>query len=534
MERTSALDRLRAGNEIFDFVIIGGGASGLGAGVDAASRGYRVALLEQSDFGKGTSSRSTKLVHGGVRYLKQGDISLVMSALRERGLLRRNAPHLVHPLAFVIPNYSWRERAYYGLGMAVYERLAGRWSFGRSRRLSRSETLGHLPTVEPDNLAGGVLYYDGQFDDARLALSLAQTAVDHGAVLANYCGCVGLIKEAGRVGGVLARDMETGSEFRVRARVVINATGVFVDHVRRFDEPGVPPMVTVSQGVHLVLPRRFLPGASALMVPKTADGRVLFAIPWHDRVVVGTTDTAGVRPTLEPAAQPAEIEFIMEHARKYLACDPQESDVLSVFTGLRPLVRRGGAGSTAALSRDHTITISASRLVTLTGGKWTTYRRMAEDVIDQAERVAGLRHRPAITADLALHGAAFPPGLPEHLQVYGGDAAAIAELGRSHPALAARLHPQLPWQGAEVVWQARHEMARTVEDVLARRTRALVLDARAAIAAAPAVARLLADELHRDQSWAEAQVRCFVQVARGWLLPGTAVEESAEQRPRVA
>ncbi|MBL9186484.1 MAG: glycerol-3-phosphate dehydrogenase/oxidase [Opitutaceae bacterium] len=541
MNRDPALARLRAGAEVFDLVVVGGGASGLGAAVDAAARGHRVALIERDDFAKGTSSRATKLVHGGVRYLRQGDISLVMSALHERGRMRRNAPHLVHDLEFVIPGYAWWEAPYYALGMTIYDRLAGKWSFGRSRKLSRAQTIELLPTLEPHGLAGGVLYHDGQFDDARLATSLARTAVDHGAMLVNYCACTGLRKESGRVAGVLARDLETGAEFEIRAKAVINATGVFVDEVRRFDEPEGAPLVAVSQGVHVVLPRHFLPGETALMIPKTADGRVLFAIPWHDRVVVGTTDTPGLPAAIEPRALPEEVAFIMEHARKYLSRDPLESDVLSVFAGQRPLVNRSGAGSTAALSRDHTIVVSPSRLITLTGGKWTTYRKMAEDVIDQAEKVAGLAPRPCVTADLPIHGASetgrvFEPSsnaqhakgqgtdLP-YLSIYGSDAPAIAALANSEPALDVPLVAGLPMRQAEVVWHARHEMARTVEDVLARRTRALLLDARGSIAAAPAVAHLLARELGRDESWIAAQTAAYTALARGYLLRAPARAE---------
>jgi glycerol-3-phosphate dehydrogenase len=533
MQRDSALARLRAGSETFDLLIVGGGASGLGAAVDAAARGHRVALIERDDFAKGTSSRSTKLVHGGVRYLAQGDISLVKSALRERGLLLRNAPHLAHPLAFVIPNYTWWAGPYYAFGMTIYDLLAGKLSLGASKKLSREETIRRLPTVEQKGLASGVVYYDGQFDDARLAINLAQTAVEKGAVLANYCECAGLIKENGTVTGVLARDRETGAEFNIRAKAVINATGVFVDELRRFDEPNVEPMVAVSQGVHVVLPKAFLPSNDALMIPKTADGRVLFAIPWHDKLVVGTTDTPGVPASKEPRALDSEINFIMEHAQKYLSRDPQESDVLSVFAGLRPLVKRGGAGNTAALSRDHTIAISASKLITLTGGKWTTYRKMAEDVIDQAERVAGLAHQPSPTAEMAIHGSAEINELPRTLQFYGSDAPKISTLMSSDVGLSAPLHPALAIRQGEVVWHARHEMARTVEDVLARRTRSLVLDAQASIECAPAVARLLARELRRDDAWATAQVQAYTELARGWLLRPSASRAKA-QASRVA
>lgn len=524
MQRETCRQRLEARDERFDILVIGGGASGLGAAVEAASRGHRVALVEQDDFAKGTSSRSTKLVHGGVRYLRQGNLSLVKTALRERERLRRNAPHLVQSLAFVIPAYTWWEGPYYALGMGLYDLLAGRHSFGRSRRLSRDETIARLPTIETAGLAGGVCYHDGQFDDARLAITLARTAVDLGAALVNYCGCGGLVKENGRIVGARVRDGESGAEFIVRARVVINATGVFVDAVRKFDEPKAEPLVTVSQGVHLVLPREFLPGDSALMVPKTADGRVLFGIPWHDRVVVGTTDTPNVQPSLEPRAQPAEVDFILDHARHYLARDPAERDVLSVFTGLRPLVRRAGAGATAALSRDHTIAVSDSGLITLTGGKWTTYRKMGEDVINQAERVGGLAARPSRTAELRLRGATAEVGaIARGLRVYGSDAEAIEALETKERLLAKPLHPSFALREAEIVWQARHEMARTVEDVLARRTRALALDARAALAIAPRVAQVLAHELGRDLAWQEAQVRAFTPVARGWLLDGGGV-----------
>ncbi len=520
MHRDAAIDQLRAGDGWFDFLIIGGGASGLGTALDAAARGYRVALIEQSDFAKGTSSRSTKLLHGGVRYLKQGNLSLVRSALRERELLLRNAPHLVRSLAFVIPGYSWRERAYYALGLALYEGLAGPHSFGRARRLSRAETLEHLPTIEPGRLAGGVLYFDGQFDDARLALTLARTAVDQGAVLANYCACTGLTKTQGRVNGALVRDLETNTEFSVRARRVINATGVFVDAVRRLDDRTAAPLVTVSQGVHLVLPREFLPGHAALMIPKTADGRVLFAIPWHNRIVVGTTDTPDVEAALEPRALPAEVAFILDHACRHLARDPVDSDVLSVFAGLRPLVRRAGIRGTADLSRGHMIATSTSGLITLTGGKWTTYRQSAEQTVDQAERLAGFAHRPGRTAGLPLRGAAGSGPAPAHLRVYGSDAQSIQNLARSESLGDTPLHPALTVRAAEVVWHARHEMARTVEDVLARRTRSLVLDARASMAAAPAVARILAAELGRDSAWVAGQVRAYEELARGWLMPG--------------
>ena len=503
MRREAMIDRLRAG-EVFDILVIGGGATGLGAAVEAASRGYRVALIERGDFAQGTSSRSTKLVHGGVRYLKQGNISLVREALRERGRLLRNAPHLAHDMAFVIPSYSQWNRLFYGTGLKAYDWLAGELSLGASRRVGHEEVLRMLPNVEPRGLVGGVVYHDGQFDDARLAVNLAQTAAEQGAAVVNYCECAGLVKEGGRVAGALVRDRESGEEFMVKAKCVINATGVFVDAVRRMDEVGVREMVTVSQGIHLVFPKRFLPGGAALMVPKTADGRVLFAVPWHDRVIVGTTDTPVRGIATEPRALAEERAFVMEHARKYLAEDPTEADVLSVYAGLRPLVKAGGGGSTASLSRDHTIVVSDAGLVTVTGGKWTTYRKMGEDVIDRAEVVTGMQKRVSVTAELKICGAT--------------EREETTLLVRERSELGERIHPALDYTRADVVRGVRQEMARTVEDVLARRTRALFLDARASIEAAPEVARWMARELGRDPDWVQAQVAAYTALARGYVF----------------
>ena len=497
------IDRLRAG-DVFDVLVIGGGATGLGAAVEAASRGYRVALVECGDFAQGTSSRSTKLVHGGVRYLKQGNVSLVRDALRERGRLLRNAPHLAHDMAFVIPSYSRWNSFFYGTGLKAYDWLAGELSLGASRRVDREEVLRLLPNVEPRGLAGGVVYHDGQFDDARLAINLAQTAAGLGAAVVNYCECAGLVKEGGRVAGALVRDKESGAEFSVRAKSVINATGVFVDAVRRLDDAGARTMVTVSQGIHVVLPKRFLPGGAALMVPKTADGRVLFAVPWHDRVIVGTTDTPVDGIASEPRALAEERAFVMEHARKYLAQDPSEADVLSVYAGLRPLVKTGGGGNTASLSRDHTIVVSAAGLVTVTGGKWTTYRKMGEDVVDRAEVVAGMEKRASVTAELRIYGA--------------GEREETTLLVRERAELGERVHPEWDYTRADVVRSVRREMARTVEDVLARRTRALLMDARASIKAAPEVARWMARELGRDPDWVRAQVDAYTVLARGYVF----------------
>ncbi|MEN8144650.1 MAG: glycerol-3-phosphate dehydrogenase/oxidase [Gemmatimonadota bacterium] len=518
MEREKLLGRLDAAEE-WDVVVIGGGATGLGCAVEAASRGYRTLLLEQSDFAKGTSSRSTKLIHGGVRYLQQGDISLVLEALHERGLLMHNAPHLVRNLSFVVPVYDWWEGPFYGIGLKVYDALAGRLGLGPSRRLSLEETLQHIPTVEPEGLRGGVMYYDGQFDDARLAVTLAQTAADLGGTPLNYVQVTGLIHEAGLVRGVRAVDTESGTEHEIRARVVVNATGVFTDSVRRMDDPSVRPMVTASQGVHIVLGREFQPGDSAIMVPHTDDGRVLFAVPWHDRVVVGTTDTPVEEASLEPRALEEEIDFLLTHAVRYLTRDPDPSDVLSVFAGLRPLVGKGD--DTASISRDHTLAVSTSGLVTITGGKWTTYRRMGADTITEAAQVGGLDVKPSITESLHLHGwtlEADPDDPLDDRGVYGSDAQAVRQLAIDNPDLSDPLHDRLPYTGAQIVWAVRYEMARTLEDVLARRTRALLLDARASMEMAPQVAALMAAELKRDHVWEAAQVEEYRTLASGYLL----------------
>jgi glycerol-3-phosphate dehydrogenase len=500
----------------WDIAVIGGGATGMGVAVDAAARGLAVVLLEAHDFGKGTSSRSTKLVHGGVRYLEQGNISLVMSALKERGLLRQNAPHLVHDLAFVVPNYSWWEAPFYGIGLKLYDMLAGKYGFGASKVLTKEETLTQLPALEPEELRGGVIYYDGQFDDARLLIHLAMTAADHGAVLVNYCPATGLLRDdEGYINALKARDDETGEEFALAARIVVNATGVFTDSVRRMADSGADPLVVTSQGIHLVFDRSFLKGDTALMVPRTRDGRVLFVIPWHGHAVAGTTDTPIDTPTLEPRPLEEEIEFVLETASRYFTRPPKREDVLAVYVGLRPLVK--GEGKTSALSRDHVIHVDSSGLLTITGGKWTTYRHMAEDCVDHAITLGRLRDEPCPTRSLRIHGYLENATSLGSLEVYGSDAEAIRTLA-AQTGLSARLHKALPYLAAEVVWAAREEMARTVEDVLARRTRALFLNAGAAIAMAPTVADLLAAELGHDQKWAAAQIASFCSLAQQYKV----------------
>src|SRR5271166_3084252 len=526
MNRADMWRRIEAHPQPWDMLVVGGGATGIGVAIDAAARGYDVLLLEQSDFGKGTSSRSTKLAHGGVRYLEQGNIGLVMEALKERGLLLQNAPHLVHDLRFVVPNYDWWETPFYGLGLKLYQLLAGKYGFGKSRILSKEETLEHLPTLKTEGLRGGAVYYDGQFDDARLLIHMVATAFEQGATLLNYVQVTGLTKDPqGFVDGVTARDVETGNELRATAKVVVNATGAFSDLLRLKAEPSTTPIIVPSQGIHLVFDSSFLQGESAVMVPHTSDGRVLFAIPWHGHTLVGTTDTPIAAATLEPVALEQEIEFILQTAGQYLTQAPTRDDVLSVFAGIRPLVSTTGAASgvrTAALSRDHLINIDRSGLVTVCGGKWTTYRHMAEDCVDQAATLAQLEEKPCVTQHLHIHGfddTARDPGRElGWLAVYGSVAAGIRKLIETDAGLAEPLHPALPYLKAEVIWAARNEMARTLEDTLARRTRELFLNARVAIAMAPAVADLMASELGWDEATRTKQLAAFREVAKNYVL----------------
>ncbi|UKJ08991.1 glycerol-3-phosphate dehydrogenase/oxidase [Solitalea lacus] len=519
MKRQQMLDAINLmEGQTWDIIIVGGGATGLGAAVESATRGYKTLLLEQEDFAKGTSSRSTKLIHGGVRYLQQGNLSLVLEALKERGLLIQNAPHLVHNLSFIVPNYNWWSGPFYGIGLKFYDLLAGKLGLGPSEFLSVAETLKHIPTLEYESLKGGVIYQDGQFDDARLAISLAQTAADHGATIVNYFKVTNFIKVQNFIAGVLATDVLSGNEFELKSKVVINATGVFVDSLMQADDPNHKKIIAPSQGIHLVLDKDFLPGKSAIMVPHTDDGRVLFAIPWHNKVVVGTTDTPVTEPSLEPKALPEEIDFILKHAARYLEKDPTASDVKSVFAGLRPLVKNGNGGHTATISRDHSILISESGLITVAGGKWTTYRKMGEDVIDKACLVGSLTERKSITSDLKIHGWTDNIDSNDDLRHYGSDIVPLRKLHADCPELGEKIHPSLPYLKAEIIWGIREEMAMTLEDVLARRTRALLLDAQVTINIAREVALMMAGELNKDESWVDSQLTNFSKVAENYRI----------------
>jgi glycerol-3-phosphate dehydrogenase len=518
MNREEMISRIFDRTEPWDMLVVGGGATGIGIAVDAASRGYDILLAEKSDFGKGTSSRSTKLIHGGVRYLQQGNITLVMEALKERGILRDNAPHLVHDLAFIVPNYDWWEAPFYGIGLKVYDLLAGRYGFGPSKMLSPDETVKRIPTLKTKGLRGGVIYYDGQFDDARLLINLARTAAEQGATLLNYARVVAFKRDrAGYLNGAVFEDIETGKEHSVKARVVINATGPFADQLRRMDDAEVPPLISPSQGVHLVFDSSFLPGNSAIMVPHTKDDRVMFAIPYLGATLVGTTDTPITEIPLEPCALPEEIDFILETAGMYLQKVPCRDDILSVFAGIRPLVGASGDKNTAALSRDHIIIISNSGLLTIAGGKWTTYRQMAEDSVSHAATLAGLEARPCVTKRLSIHGYHKSPQKFGSLALYGSDAPAIQDLLRADVSRQELIHPNLSARCGEVIWAVRFEGARTVDDFLARRTRSLFLNARAAFEAAPKVAALIAAELGYPEQWEREQVAAFEAISRQYL-----------------
>lgn len=492
MNRDAMLQQLQKTAE-WDIVIIGGGATGLGAAVDAATRGYKTLLIEAYDFGKGTSSRSTKLVHGGVRYLAQGNIKLVMEALRERGYLLKNAPHITSASPFIVPAYSWFDKFFYGVGLKIYDIMAGKLSLGKTRLLNRKETLQQLPGISDKNLKGGILYYDGQFDDARLAIDLAVTATKHNATILNYCKATALIKTNGKIKEVVIEDTISKKTFEVKTQVVINATGVFTDAIMQMDELENEMLVLPSQGIHLVIDKKFFPGSNALMIPKTEDGRVLFAVPWHNKVVLGTTDTPIDMISFEPKPLEEEIEFVLHHANLYLSQNIQRSDVRSTFAGLRPLVRQKGAKSTALVSRDHTILVSKANLVTITGGKWTTYRKMAEDVVNNAAFASKLPKKDCLTRDLPIGNNAQKKGADFLKETYTYDEKDITHF-------------------------VQNEMAMTIEDILSRRTRLLLLDAKAAIAAAPAVAKIMADLMGKDAQWITDQVNTFTELASNYKL----------------
>ncbi len=522
MNRYEQIKQISDESTIWDFIIVGGGATGLGAAVDAASRGFKVALLEQADFTKATSSRSTKLVHGGVRYLAQGDVGLVIEALRERGFMKKNAPHLVKDQRFIIGNYKWWEKPFYTIGLTVYDILAGKRALGRSLPMSKSAVTKEIPQISTKGLRGGVVYHDGQFDDSRMAINLLQTAIEQGACAANYIKVTGLTKDhSGKISGVKVYNEIEKKEYTLKSKVVINATGIFVDDLMKMDAPEKDNIVRPSQGVHLVVDKSFLGGDTAIMIPKTSDGRVMFGVPWHGKVVLGTTDTPMNEFVLEPKALEEEIDFILKTAGQYLSKQPKREDVLSVFAGLRPLAapkKDANGQKTKEISRSHKIVISDSGLITITGGKWTTYRDMAEDVINKGITTANLPHKDCVTKELRIHGYKENVDRSDFSYVYGSDYEKIKAIQNENSSLGRKLHSRLDYTGAEVVWAVREEMAITLEDIIARRLRTLFLDARAAIDIAPEVASIMAKEMGKDKEWETSQVEEFVKLAQNYLL----------------
>ncbi|MCZ8015197.1 MAG: glycerol-3-phosphate dehydrogenase/oxidase [Limnobacter sp.] len=481
----------------WDVIVIGGGATGLGSAVDAASRGLKVLLLEGHDFAKGTSSRATKLAHGGVRYLAQGNFSLVREALEERGRMLLNAPNLVKPLAFVIPVRNVFQKLFYWLGLKLYDLLAGKLGVGPTTLMKKNEVLRTVPTISQHKLHGGVRYFDAQFDDARLAIALMKTLHKLGGMAINYVPVTGFVKVGEKITAVQARDVFSGECFTFRSKAVINATGVWVDEIRQMDSAEAKPMLSPSQGVHVVVDEHFYPAKEALLVPKTSDGRVLFVVPWQGKTLIGTTDTPRADAPWEPDALPEEVDFILNTAALYLAKAPTRADVRSVFVGLRPLVNAGGEKqNTKSISREHTVITAASGLVTITGGKWTTYRSMAEEVVDLVCEQQGWLNKPTRTRHMRLED----------------------DLPMRKPGSA--IHENLVLNEAEIAQAVLEEMAVTIEDVLARRSRALFLDSAAALACMNEVRFVLQNELRLSDEELDRQEDEFRKLVAQYSLAG--------------
>lgn len=519
ISRNEQLETLKQSNQ-WDIIIIGGGASGLGVAVDAISRGFKTVLFEQVDFAKGTSSKSTKLIHGGVRYLANGNLKLVKEALKERGLLSKNARHLFNTQEFIIPNYKWWEGYFYAFGLKLYDYLSHKFSLGNSSLIKKSTVITDLPNLLQNHLISGVSYFDGQFDDARLALNLAQTAIDNGATVLNYMKVTGLLKKDKNIVGVKVENTETGEIFNVKSKVVINASGIFTDKVLKMYNPKHKKTVVPSQGVHLVLEASFLNSEKAIMIPKTSDGRVLFVIPWHGKVIAGTTDTLIKKPILEPVALDAEIDFILNTLSRYLIKSPKREDVLSVFCGLRPLAKpKGNEVKTKEVSRSHKIIVE-NNLISIVGGKWTTYRKMAEDAIDEVVEKFNFPSKKSNTKTLEIHGNVSNNEslLKNHFYIYGSDLPKLEKFQKQNSDYRRKIHPDYDFTVGQIVWSIQNEMARTVEDILARRVRLLFLDARAALQVAPEVAMILGRELCKDDDWVKNQIEEFNELANSYKL----------------
>ncbi|WP_373521577.1 glycerol-3-phosphate dehydrogenase/oxidase [Aquiflexum sp.] len=520
MNRSLSLKRLKESQDkIWDIAVIGGGASGFGVALDALSRGLSVVLLDKSDFAKGTSSRSTKLLHGGVRYLAQGDVGLVLEALKERGRLLANAPHLTYNQPFIIPIYTWFDKLQYSVGLKIYDWMAGKWRLGKSKFINKKETINRLPQIKQSGLKGGVVYHDGQFDDARMIIAIAQTCDELGGCVLNYAKVSELTKdENGKVNGLMFVDQIGDNHIKIKAKMVVNATGVFADKILQMDQPGVRKSIQPSQGIHLVFDQSFLGGNDALMIPKTSDGRVLFAVPWHGKLVVGTTDTLVDKAKLEPEALEKEINFVLETAQAYLTKKPLRSDVLSVFAGLRPLAAPKEKGAkTKEISRSHKVIVSDSKLVTITGGKWTTFRKMGEDTVDYFSEVTGESMKASKSANQKLHGYTKNPE-EGHMSVYGSDASQIKSMIKDHPKWAEKLHSNHPFTVAELIWMLRNEMAVKLEDIMSRRFRIMLLDAKAAKEMGPKAAKIMAEEMGQDDAWIADELEEFEKTVNKYII----------------
>lgn len=519
MDRISMISHLEKNHQTWDMLIIGGGATGLGTAIDAASRGYSTILLEQHDFAKATSSRSTKLIHGGVKYLEQGQFALAFESMRERFYMMQNAPHIVQERAFVIPAFEWWDNPYYSIGLKLYDMVAGKLGMGASRSLSYDETLTALPTLRKEELRSGVCFADGQFDDARMSVSLARTAHREGAILLNYCKVTALMRKGELISGVMATDQISGKSYQINARIVINATGVFSDDINRMDNDKSRPLLKPSKGVHLILDQSFLPGGNALLIPKTKEGKIFYAVPWYNRVLIGTTDTQLSDAGLEPKASPEEVDDILKIAGKYLDRQPRHEDVKSHYAGLRPLLAPSREGEKAKeIARGHTMFVSASGLLTISGGRWATYRQMAEDVVVRAAMLARLPQVKCKTTNLKIYGAENWEPDRDGMYWYGSEWTEIQGLMAEQPYWSEYLSPNMPYTRAAVYWAVKYEMAQNLEDVLARRTRALFLDAAEAIKIAPEVAEMMKTLLDKDDRWVRKQLDQFTWLAKDYLL----------------
>ena len=515
MNRNDSIVKLNKVLE-WDIVIIGGGASGLGIAVDASKRGYKTLLLEKHDFGKGTSSRSTKLIHGGVRYLQNGDITLVIESLKERGILKRNAPHLVQDLSFVIPTYDWWASPFYGIGMKIYDMMAGKLGLGKSVIISKGETEKLIPNVNKKGLRGGVIYHDGQFDDSRMAITLALSANSKKTALLNYCNVDGLIKNNNEIIGLSFTDSINSKKYQVKSKVVINATGVFAEEIIRMDQPQIEKMIQPSQGVHIVLEKKFLKSKHAILIPQTSDGRVLFAVPWKNYVVVGTTDTQIKNASEEPKPLKEEIDFILKNASKYMTIKPNKGHIKSVFAGLRPLAATSDKKSTKEVSRSHKIDISPSGLISVLGGKWTTYRKISEDAIDTAISIKKLKKKKCKTEKTKLFGYKKKVDFSDPMHVYGSLKKKVESLGGKDDNNS--LSTKFYITNNIIEWSIIHEMALTLEDILARRTRCIFLDSKESKLIAPNVAKKMAEVLEKDQEWIDTELKNFNKLIKNYTV----------------